>query len=78
VNFHVLVLSPPQYLHSAAFTEVAESLHHGLRALGHDSVLTHGLEPLAGRRVIVLGANLLPKLQLALPGDALLYNLEQV
>ncbi|MBM4379941.1 MAG: methyltransferase domain-containing protein, partial [Deltaproteobacteria bacterium] len=54
------------------------SLHHGLRALGHDSVLTHGLEPLAGRRVIVLGANLLPKLQLALPGDALLYNLEQV
>ena len=78
MNFQVLVLSPPGYVHAEAFSEVAETLLHGLRALGHDAVLTRGLSALPGRRPIVLGANLLPRLKVALPPDAILYNLEQV
>jgi hypothetical protein len=78
VNYQVLVVSPRGFVHSEAFSEVAETLLHGLRALGHDVVLTRGLSALPGRRPIVLGANLLPRLKVALPPDAILYNLEQV
>lgn len=76
-KFAITVVTPPGYIHSAAFHEVAESLHFGLLALGHDSVLTTE-GALADRRHIVLGSNLLPKYPLPLRDDAILYNLEQV
>ncbi|MBI2318446.1 MAG: hypothetical protein HYU75_15985, partial [Betaproteobacteria bacterium] len=77
MKFAVTVVRPPGYMHSAAFDEVAETIHCGLRSLGHDSVLTsEGLLP--GRRHIVLGSNLLPHYSLPLAPDAILYNLEQV
>lgn len=76
-KFAVTVISPPGYLHSAAFGEIAETLHYGLRSLGYDSVLTTE-GALAGRQHIVLGSNLLPHYPLSLAGDAILYNLEQV
>jgi len=77
VNYAVTVVSPPGYIHSAAFREVAETVHHGLESLGHDSVLTTQTM-LPGRRHIVLGSNLLPDYPLPLAEDAILYNLEQV
>ena len=40
MRFAVSIVSPPGYVHSASFKEVAEALHYGLRSLGHDSVLT--------------------------------------
>ena len=64
-------------MHSAAFSEIAETLHHGLRLLGHDSLLT-AEGALRGRQHIVLGSNLLPHYPLPLASDAILYNLEQV
>src|SRR3989344_4886862 len=77
MKFAVTVVSPPGYIHSAAFNEAAETIHYGLRSLGHDSVLTtEGMLP--GRRHIVLGSNLLPRYQLPFAHDAILYNLEQV
>ena len=78
MNYQVLVVSPRGFVHSEAFSEVAETLLHGLRALGHDVVLTRGLSALPGRRPIVLGANMVPRLKVVLPPDAILYNLEQV
>ena len=70
-------MTPPGYAHSAAFAEVAESIHYGLQSLGHDSVLTtEGALP--GRRHIVLGSNLLVNYDMPLASDAILYNLEQV
>jgi hypothetical protein len=77
MNFAITVVSPPNYVHSAAFAEVAESLLIGLRELGHDAVLTDCGE-LPGRRHIVLGANLLPHYRMPVAEDAILYNLEQV
>jgi hypothetical protein len=77
MKFAVTVVSPPDYIHSAAFHEVAETIHCGLRSLGHDSVLTTS-GALPGRQHIVLGSNLLPHYPLPLAHDAILYNLEQV
>ncbi|MBC8642882.1 hypothetical protein IAG25_39555 [Caballeronia sp. EK] len=77
MKFAVTVVSPPGYVHSAAFHEVAETLHYALLALGHDSVMTREGR-LDGRRHIVLGSNLLPHYPLTLAPDAILYNLEQV
>lgn len=77
MKFAVTIVSPPGYIHSAAFSEVAETIHYGLLSLGHDSVLTtQGALP--GRLHIVLGSNLLPDYPLPLAHDAILYNLEQV
>lgn len=78
MKFNVFVVSPPGYIHSAAFAEVAETVHYGLAALGHDSVLTSGLVPELGRRPVIFGANLLAQLKLKPPPGAILYNLEQV
>lgn len=77
MKFAITVVTPPGYIHSQAFSEVAESLHHGLLSLGHDSVLTTEGD-LPGRQHIVLGSNLLPGFALPLARDAILYNLEQV
>jgi hypothetical protein len=76
-RFAVTVVSPPGYPHAAAFREVAEALHHGLRALGHDSVLGTDLD-LRGRQHLILGANLLAVARRRPPEGAILYNLEQV
>lgn len=75
-GYTIVVVQPPGYAHSAAFLEVAESLLFALRRLGQDvSIAT---APVAGRRSIVLGSNLLPGHPLALEQDAILYNLEQI
>jgi SAM-dependent methyltransferase len=76
-RFAVSVVSPQGYVHSAAFREVAESLHHGLVALGHDSLITDSVRP-PGRRPIILGSNLLKGVREKPPKDAVLYNLEQI
>lgn len=64
-------------MHSAAFSEIAETLHYGLQSLGYNSIITSEGQ-LPGRRHIVLGSNLLPNYNLPLARDAILYNLEQV
>jgi hypothetical protein len=75
--YTICIVQPPGYIHSEAFREVAESLVHGLRRLGHDAILSNdACHP--GARPIVLGSNLLSSHPLALPDDAILYNLEQI
>src|ERR1700729_2764504 len=77
MRFAVAIASPPNFQHSSAFNEVAEALHHGLLALGHDSVLTNRLD-LDDRRTIVLGSNLLVQYALEPPKNPIFYNLEQL
>lgn len=76
-GFEVTVVSPPGFIHAAAFREVSETLCWGLRELGHDAVLTANGSSGLGRRQIVLGSNLLPHCPLRLQPGAVLYNLEQ-
>lgn len=79
MRFAVAVVSPPDHhdISGGAFNEVAEALHHGLVALGHDSVLTNRLD-LDDRRTIVLGGNLLVQYGLEPPKTPIFYNLEQL
>jgi hypothetical protein len=77
MRFAVAIVSPPDFQHSKAFDEVAEGLHHGILALGHDSVVTNRLD-LDDRRTIVLGGNLLVRHGLEPPKNPIFYNLEQL
>ena len=79
MRFAVAVVLPPDRhdISGGAFNEVAEALHHGLVALGHDSVLTNRLD-LDERRTIVLGSNLLVQYALEPPKNPIFYNLEQL
>ena len=77
MKYAVTIVSPPGFIHAEAFREVAETIDAGLRALGHDCILTTQGH-IEGRRHIVLGANLLPRHPIALAPDAIIYNLEQI
>jgi len=57
MKFAVTIVSPLNYVHAAAFTEIAETVHFALKSLGYDSVLTtEGNIP--GRQHVILGSNL--------------------
>lgn len=73
----VTIISPAGYQHSDAFSEVAETLHHGLRVLGHEAIISRSVLPGRGRH-IVLGAHLALRAGIALPPESIIYNLEQV
>jgi hypothetical protein len=77
MRFAVSIITPPNYVHSEAFREVAETVHCGLLGLGHDSILTTQTDA-PDRRHIILGSNLLPVYPVPVPADSILYNLEQV
>jgi hypothetical protein len=75
--FAVAVVSPlGQPDIGGGFREIAESVHHGLLELGHDSVLTNRLD-LHDRQTIVLGANHIINYGLEVPKKPIFYNLEQ-
>jgi len=77
-SYQVVMISPPGYVHAQAFAEIAETLYHGLEALGRPvSRETNRLVP--GARAVMLGAHLLPAEQMErIPGSTVIYNLEQV
>ncbi|HVR62723.1 MAG TPA: hypothetical protein VMU50_12540 [Polyangia bacterium] len=78
-RFAVVIASEPGYAHGEAFRESAETVHHALRALGHDSILTDRTDH-PDRRPIIFGANLISQFNLPhrLPPRSILYNLEQI
>jgi hypothetical protein len=78
MKFSVIIVTPRNYVHSEAFAETAETVHAGLRALGHEAVLTRSLAVPAGRKPIIFGANLLATFKVEPPPHSILYNLEQV
>jgi hypothetical protein len=77
MRFAVAVVEPPGWMHGECFREVAQTLDHALRALGHDSVQTNRFD-LDDRRTIVLQPMLIPWLSLEPPKDPIMYNLEIV
>lgn len=75
-KFAVVIISPPGYLHSATFRDIAENINQGLLNLGHDSVIRHA--PTPGRQNIVFGSNLLPTYPITIEPTSILYNLEHI
>ena len=78
MQFRIVIISPPGFEHAAAFTEVAETLAYGFKALGHQaSIATNAFQPEAVN--VVLGSHMLPAEVIAqLPPETVVYNLEQV
>jgi hypothetical protein len=77
MQFAMTIISAPNYSHTDATREVAESLYYALLSLGHDAILSTRTD-CPGRRPIVLCPHLLPHVHTRLGDDAVLYNLEQV
>jgi FkbM family methyltransferase len=78
-RYAVSILRQPGNVHSECFREVAETVHAGLLALGHDAILSERTD-VAGRTNIVFGSNLIANLDAPhrfAPGS-ILYNLEQI
>ena len=75
-NYAVVIISPPGYIHSATFREVAETVNQGLNNLGHNSVIR--LAPTPDRQNIVFGSNLLPTYPIEIEPTSILYNLEHI
>lgn len=73
----VLILRPQDYVHSEAFREVGETIHHALLEIGYDSLLTSQIN-IPDRQYIILGSNLLPFYNVKIPLNSIIYNLEQV
>lgn len=83
-RYNLWIVSPPNYIHSRCFAEVALSLRDGLRALGHDSdIVTSSFDCPPGKDAwtIILGAHLLCHSfidPISLPRNMIIYNLEQI
>jgi SAM-dependent methyltransferase len=78
LRFAVTLVCPPNYIHSLALLEMAETINYALLNLGIDSILTHSLES-PGRNQIILGAHLIDSIQnFCISENAIIYNFEQV
>ena len=76
-GYCVWIVTPPGYIHSRCFEEVALGLHEAFAALGYDAPVVTDPRAIRGAP-IVLGCNLLPQIGLTPPRNAILYNLEQI
>ena len=76
-HFSLWIATPPGYSHSRCFEEAAQALQAAFVELGHDApIVTNPAE--IRDYAVVLGANLLPRLNIPLSPKLILYNLEQV
>jgi len=76
-HFSIWIVSPPGYIHSRCFEELAIGLQAAFTALGYNVPIV--VDPSQVHdTAIVLGANLLHGVPAPLPGKLILYNLEQI
>ncbi|GHU06187.1 hypothetical protein FACS1894158_11870 [Betaproteobacteria bacterium] len=77
-KLQIVLIQPEGYTHSGSLAELAETLIHGLDALGAD--FRFDINTLANDAVnIILGAHLLDERKMrALPDESILYNSEQI
>ena len=78
MQYYIWVVSPPGYVHSQAFDEIAIGLKSGIFKLGFEVPIVRNLKDISGQ-AIVLGCNLIPQLGLSdIPQNLILFNLEQI
>lgn len=78
-DFQVVMISPDGYTHSAALSEIVETVVFGLHALGVNATFAINRLVAPGPPAVLFGAHLLtdeeaPKL----PDETIIYNLEQI
>jgi hypothetical protein len=78
MQYYIWVVSPPGYVHSQAFDEIAIGLKSGIFKLGFEVPIVRKVKDIAGQ-AIVLGCHLIPQLGLSdIPQNFILFNLEQI
>ncbi len=76
--YTICIITLPGYAHGRVFEELARALQEGFAELGEVVAIVRDPAQIVGRGVI-LAANLLPAARgLAIPSDAIVFNLEQV
>ncbi len=76
-RYSIWVVSPPNYIHSQAFDEVAQGFNAAFRALGLECEIVREPSRL-GDVTIVLGGNLLSAVPVPQGKRLILFNLEQI
>jgi len=76
-HFCIWIVSPPGYLHSRCFEEMALGLRAAFAELGYDAPIVTRPEEISDYAV-VLGTHLLTTVTGTLPPHLILYNLEQI
>lgn len=77
-NYCIWIVSPPGYIHSHCFDEVALGLHYTFQKIGYDVPIIRNLAEITDCP-IVLGGNLIPFLgKVRIPKTTIFYNLEQI
>ena len=76
-RYSIWIVSPPNYIHSQAFDEVALGLNAAFRALGLEAEIVRDSSRL-GDVSIVLGCNLLSAVPVPAGKRLILFNLEQI
>src|SRR5882724_11294934 len=76
-RYSIWIVSPPNYIHSQAFDEVALGFNAAFRALGLEAEIVRDSSRL-GDVTIVLGCNLLSAVPVPAGKRLILFNLEQI
>ncbi len=78
MNYNICLIQPDGYLHSAAFTELAELVGYGLEDLGHSVAISQNrFSP--GATNMIIGCHLLdPALIDQVPKQSIVINTEQI
>lgn len=77
-QYHIWVVSPPNYNHTHAFDEIVLSLESGFKSLGFNCPIHRGTQPLHTTPIII-GGNLLHAVPpVKLQSNFIVYNLEQI
>ncbi|NBO17948.1 MAG: hypothetical protein EBV03_01745 [Proteobacteria bacterium] len=76
-RFCIWIVSPESLVWSHVFDDLALALQHAFGELGYDAPIVTDPKHIRGT-ALVLGANLAPMYNIALPDDCIIYNLEQV
>jgi hypothetical protein len=76
-RYSIWIVSPPNYIHSQAFDEVAQGFNAAFRALGLAADIVRESSQL-GDVTIVLGGNLLSAVPVPAGKRLILFNLEQI
>jgi hypothetical protein len=77
-DYCIWVVSPPGYVHSHTFNELALGLNCAFHTLGINAPIVYNFEKITAYPII-LGCNLIPSMGFVkLPKTSILYNLEQI
>lgn len=78
MNYNICIVRPKDFVHSSAFTELAELVCFGLRDLGHSAVVKENKINSEARNIVIGWHKLQPANMDMLPPSTIILNTEQL